>query len=347
MRIGIVGLGWAGRIHLEALRRLPEARIAGVADPAPAARAAAAGIPAYAEVDEMLAAEAPEAVVVATPPATHAEIAVACLRRGVHVLCEKPLALATWDALRMLQTANSVRRRLVVASKFRYVPAIQRARELLVAGELGDPIAFDISFCSPVDMRRRWNAQPEVSGGGVIRDNGCHAFDIASFLFGSPRRVLATRLKAMQEVAVEDSATMQVWATADVIGRIDVSWSLTPARESYLVVHGTRGSLEVGWRTSRLHRPGQAPLEIGGAYDKLGAHRDMLASFVGMIGNRCEPWISGSECLEVVAAVDAAYRSLESGSAEWVAIQGPRELGLVSRSTAAADEPAPDVAVVV
>jgi predicted dehydrogenase len=340
MRIAIVGLGWAGRIYLDALRSLPDVEIAAVTDIAPAARAAAtaAGLPAYAGVEEMLAAEAPVAVVLSTPPATHAAMAVECLRRGVHVLCEKPLALSTWDVLRMLQTANSVHRKLLVASKFRHVAEIQRARELLAAGDLGDPVAFEISFCSPVDMSRRWNAQPEVSGGGVIRDNGCHAFDIACYLFGNAHRVLATRLKSMQPVAVEDSATMQVWAGEDVIGRIDVSWSLTPARDSYLVVHGTRASLEIGWRSSRLHRPRQTPIDMGGAYDKLAAHRGMLACFVGAISDRSEPWISAPECLQVVAAVDAAYRSLESGTTEWVSIQGNRELSLISLSAPAAPD---------
>ena len=61
--------------------------------------------------------------------------------------------------------------------------------------------------------------------------------------------------------------------------------------------------------------------------------------YVGSIGNGSEPWISASECLQAVAAVDAAYRSLESGMAEWVAIQGSRELDLVSLSAPAAAYP--------
>jgi predicted dehydrogenase len=340
-RIGIIGLGRAGSIHLAALRSVPGAKLVAVCDDNPEARqwAEDAGIAAYESLDAMLADTRLHGVVVCTPPADHAAISLQCVAHGVHVLCEKPLALTTWDVLTMLQAATRAGRKVLVASKFRHVPEIDRARALLTAGELGEPVSFEISFCSPVDMHERWNAQPSLSGGGVIVDNGCHAFDIVSFLFGSIRRVHATRLKALQSLAVEDSATLQVWAGDGVIGRVDLSWSLSPPRDSYLVVHGSRGSIEIGWQGARLKRVGQDWRTVGGPYDKIGAHLAMLDRFVSSIKNRSEPWISASECLQAVAAVDAAYRSLESGSAEWVAIQGTRELDLVSLSAPAPDRP--------
>ena len=333
-RIAIIGLGRAGSIHLEALKAVPGAQVVAVCDASAEmrARAEAAGIAAYASPDAMLARASLDGVVVCTPPADHAAISTRCLAHGVHVLCEKPLALTTWDVLTMLQAANRAHRKVLVASKFRHVPEVSRARTLLAAGELGEPVSFEISFCSPVDMRERWNAQSSLSGGGVIIDNGCHAFDIVSYLFGSIRRVHATRLKSLQAVAVEDSATLQVWAGEGVVGRVDLSWSLAPPRDSYLVVHGSHGSIEIGWQGARLKRVGQAWRDIGGPYDKLGAHRAMNGCFVDSIDNGSEPWISASECLQTVAAVDAAYRSLESGTTEWVAIQGTRELDLVSLS---------------
>jgi predicted dehydrogenase len=340
-RLGIVGLGRAGSIHLDALQTLPGVQVVAVCDANAAARqrAEAAGITAYERLDAMLTGTDMHGVVVCTPPADHAAISLLCLSRGLHVLCEKPLALTTWDVLTMLQGANRAHRKVLVASKFRHVPEVLNTRALLAAGELGEPVSFEISFCSPVDMRERWNSQPTLSGGGVIVDNGCHALDIVSFLFGSIRRVHATRLKPLQSMPVEDSAVLQVWAGDGVVGRVDLSWSLAPPRDSYLVVHGSRGSIEVAWQGARLKRVGQEWRSIGGPYDKIGAHRAMHQRFVASIDNGSEPWISASECLQVVAAVDAAYRSLESGSTEWVAIQGPRELDLVSLSAPTADAP--------
>jgi predicted dehydrogenase len=338
-RIGIIGLGRAGQIHFDALRGLPEARVAAVCDLSPDSRrrAADAGVPAFESLEAMLAAAPLDGVVVCTPPADHAAITLRCLADGLHVLCEKPLALSTWDALTMLQAANRARRKVLVASKFRHVPEVRQAAALLAAGELGEPISFEISFCSPVDMRERWNVQPALSGGGVIVDNGCHALDIVSYLFGNIRRVHATRLRRLQPIEVEDSATLQVWAGDGVVGKIDVSWSLPAARDSYLVLQGSRAAIEVGWKGAFLRRTGEPPRAVGGAYDKLAAHQSMQRGFIGAIGNGTAPWISASECLQVTAAVDAAYRSLESGSTEWVAIQGPRELDLVSLSAPAAE----------
>lgn len=336
MRTGIVGFGRAAAFHLEAVRLVPDVEVVAACDPELEGRERAhkQGLRAYASLEAFLDQERLDAAIVCTPPSDHAEVVIACVERGLHVLCEKPLALSTWDVIRMLQTANHEQRKVLVASKFRHVPEVARVREMLAAGELGVPISFEISFCSPVDMSGRWNAQRCRSGGGVIRDNGCHAFDIVSFLFGSIRRVYATRLRALQPLAVEDSATVQVWADDDVIGKVDLSWSLAPPRDSYLVVHGSRGSVEVGWRTASVKLADQPRREIGGAYDKIEAHRIMHASFIESVDNGGRPWITATECLQVVATVDAAYRSLESGTSEWVAIQGARELSLVSLSTA-------------
>jgi predicted dehydrogenase len=339
-RLGIVGLGRAGGIHFAAAQGLPAAHVAAVCDADPAARerAVAAGVRAYATLDALLDGAALDGVVVCTPPADHADTTRRCLARGLHVLCEKPLALTTWDVLTMLQAANRAQRKVMVASKFRHVPEVAGARALLAAGEIGAPVAFEISFCSPVAMETRWNADPAHSGGGVIIDNGCHALDVVSYLFGSIERIQAARWRPVQALPVEDSATLQVWAGDGVLGRVDVSWSLDTARESYLVVQGERGTIEVGWRGARLRRHGGDWRALGGPYDKLGAHRAMLERFVAAMCGDQAPWISAAECLQVVAAVDAAYRSLGSGQAEWVAIRGARELDLVSLS-APADAP--------
>src|SRR5512139_3570629 len=174
MRVGIVGLGRIGGVHLEAWKSIPEAEVVAVCDTflTGRRRARTEGVLAYADLERMLDCEQLDAVSVCTPPADHAEVVTACLNKGVHVLCEKPLAVTTWDALTMLPAASRRRRQLLLATKFRHVPELALARELLASGELGDPITFEISFCSPVDMSRRWNSLPHRSGGGVIIDNG-------------------------------------------------------------------------------------------------------------------------------------------------------------------------------
>jgi predicted dehydrogenase len=320
MRIGIIGLGRAGAVHLAACAKVPDMNVVAVCDPCPTARATAAagGLHTYDQVSQMLDHEQLDAVIICTPPADHARLAIACLMRRLHVLCEKPLALSTRDVMQMFRAAHRNRRLLLVASKFRHVAEIRRMRDMMEAGELGEPVAFEVNFCAPLDMRGRWNAHRQRGGGGVIIDNGCHVFDLGSYLFGPIARVHATLLKPVQQLAVEDSAAVRIETTDRVIGTANVSWSLQPARDSYVVIHGSRGTAEIGWQATRLKRSGEDWHQVGGAYDKLEAHRDMCATFRDAMRGLCTPWISAQECVQNVAAVDAAYRSLRSGSWESV-----------------------------
>lgn len=324
MRVAIVGLGRAGLVHLEASRTVPGVELVAVYDPAPEARgtAAAAGIEAYTNLERMLSTERLDAVTICAPPADHAALALACLERGLHILCEKPLAMSTRDAVEMFDTARRHGRSLLVASKFRHVPEVNLVRDLIHSGKLGEPVSFAVSFCSPVDMSGRWNADPARAGGGVIIDNGCHAFDILYFLFGSVTRVHTTQLKPVQRLGVEDSATVRIWAGEGVIGNVDLSWSWSTGRDTYLVVQGTRGAVELGWHGSRLKLEGQEWRDIGKPYSKLDAHQRMHAHFLESLAAGREPWIHPLECVRAVAAVEAAYRSLHSGSWERVALRG-------------------------
>lgn len=320
MRVGVIGLGRAGQVHLDAWQKIEEVRVVAACDPAVSSRRRARqiGLAAYADPLAMLAREQLDAVSIASPPLHHAPIAIACMHAGVDVLCEKPLAINGRAALRMTDAAARSGRTLLLATKFRHVPDLVAARELIAAGEIGDPVAFEIDFSSPVDMSKRWNVRKGMSGGGVIIDNGCHAFDIVSFLFGTVTRVQATRLKPVQSVPVEDSATVLVAAERGLIGRIDLSWSLATGRQTYVTVYGSKGTIDIGWRGSKLKVIGKPERDIGPGYDKATAHELMMRAFVDVLQGRGEPWITAGEGLRTVAAVEAAYHSLRSGG--WVPV---------------------------
>jgi predicted dehydrogenase len=337
MRIGVIGVGRAGRIHLEAWRGVDGAQVVAIADRSPVVRRTARdeGLLAYGDPLDMIARESLDAVSVCTPPVFHAPVTVACLERNLDVLCEKPLALNGREALKMLRTAARLKRHLVLATKFRHVPDLVRARELINQGAIGEPVAFEIDFSSMVDMSGRWNARRTIAGGGVVIDNGCHAFDIVAFLFGTVSRVHATRLKPLQTIGVEDSATVLVAAGQGLIGRIDLSWSLATGRETYVTVYGSRGTIEVGWKGSRLRRMNEPAVAIGNGYDKLEAHRLMLTAFRDLAAGEGRPWITPGEALRTVAAVEAGYRSLRSGGWSAVDMMGMRERRAVAQEASA------------
>jgi predicted dehydrogenase len=321
LRVGIVGLGRAGLVHLEAWRSVPGVHVAAVCDPSAAvvAAARAQGLLACSDPDTMWTTVPLDAVSIAAPPAFHAPLAITAMERGLDVLCEKPLAIQGPAAMRMMQAAARTGRHLLLATKFRHVRDLAAARGLLAAGAIGDPVAFEVDFSSRVDMAGRWNARRSVSGGGVIIDNGCHAFDIVAFLFGTVTRVQATCLRQAQGLPVEESASVMVEVTRGLIGRIDLSWSLATQRETYVMIHGTKGTIDIGWRRSRLRRHGRPPQPLrGGLYDKQASHAAMMAAFVEVVSGARRPWISPGECLRTVAAVEAAYHSVRSGG--WVPV---------------------------
>src|SRR4029453_2491953 len=300
---------------------VPGVHVAAVCDPLPDAvtTARAEGLLALTDPGELFADGGLDAVSIAAPPAQHAPLAIAALERGLHVLCEKPLAIQGPAAMRMIQASARTGRQLLLATKFRHVPDVVAARGLIAGGAIGEPLAFEIDFSSRVDMACRWNAPRSVGGGGVIIDNGCHAFDIVAFLFGTVTRVHATCLKPLQALPVEDSATVLVEVTRGLIGRIDLSWSLATQRETYMMIHGTEGSIDLGWRQSRLRLHGRRPrLLNAGRYDKHASHAPMMQAFVGGTAGKRRPWISPGECLRTVAAVEAAYHSVRSGG--WVPV---------------------------
>src|SRR5262245_44506511 len=187
IRFGLVGAGGIARAYVEALAATEEARLVAVADTrfeAAAALAASCGADAFHSHHELGDQGGCEAVIVSTPPRFHAEVTLDLLGRGIAVLCEKPLSISQEAARSMIDGAARAGIHLAMASKFRYVPALAAARQLVMDGAIGELIQVENAFSGRIDMSRRWNSDPWVSGGGVIIDNGTHSADIVRFLAG-------------------------------------------------------------------------------------------------------------------------------------------------------------------
>ena len=122
MRLGLIGAGGIAQTYVQALAATASAELVGVADvrgEAAEALAERAGVPAYRTYDDLLVCEGCEGAIVCTPPSTHPEICCDLLDRGMHVLCEKPLAISPDEAQRMVAAAERSDARLTMSSKFR------------------------------------------------------------------------------------------------------------------------------------------------------------------------------------------------------------------------------------
>jgi predicted dehydrogenase len=322
MRIGIIGAGNIGKAYAMAVAPSPLISLTAVCDTNEDQRGALGSTTGAAEFDshESLAeSELCEAVIVATPPSTHAAVTVACLERGLDVLCEKPFTLNVETAHRMFEAAASEHQLLAMASKFRYVSDIAQARDLIRSGVIGSPTMIDITFASHVDMSNRWNSVAAISGGGVLVDNGTHAVDIIRYLVGPIRRVSAMRGRSEPSGGVENTAIILAETDCHTIASTEISWSISPHNESYAVIHGTEGTITVGWSGS-FHRPAEGGdwVSFGTGYSKMGALRSNVENFAGARWGYEALRITTADVLASVSVVEGAYRAIESR--KWVDI---------------------------
>jgi len=189
LRVGIVGCGYATTDrHLPALGRIAEAEVVAIADMDEAATrrvAAEWGVPrSYATVDELVADDGVDVVAVCTPPAHHAEAAVAALDAGKHVLVEKPLAASLEDAEELVRRASGANQAATIGFNLRWHAQVRRARELIRSGRIGTVQYVHTAFTDPILQRQRmsdWRRR-RSSGGGALLDKATHHFDLWRFL---------------------------------------------------------------------------------------------------------------------------------------------------------------------
>ncbi len=189
VRIGVIGLG-IGRTHLQHFRALDGVEIAAVADvdgELAAQLGARYGAKPYADGVAMMAAERLDAVSVCTPPRSHAPLVVAAARRGLHVLCEKPMAPTLADCDAMIEATQKAGVTLMLGFKKRYAPAYSFLKER--EPEWGPPrIALCRYQLGPVAKGWFWD---EADGGGPLVENTAHCLDVLRYLFGDARTVYA------------------------------------------------------------------------------------------------------------------------------------------------------------
>jgi predicted dehydrogenase len=231
LAVTIVGAGGIGKVRARSIQASGQARIAAVAD-VDAGRAGELAAPyaARATADWREAVSRPEvdAVVVATPTKFHAEIAIAALEAGKHVLCEKPLARTAAEARSIVEAARRASRVLKTGFNYRHLAHVGKARELLAAGAIG-PVYFLRSrygHGGRPGYERHWCTSADLSGGGVLQEQGIHIVDLVRVLLDEPCRVLAEMPRYFWDFPeVEDNCFCLFETPQRQLAQIHVSWS--------------------------------------------------------------------------------------------------------------------------
>lgn len=319
---GLVGAGGIAQSYLQVFPGLEEAEIAAVADVRPDAATSAAealGCEAYGSWQELAERATLDAVLICTPPDTHAEIALHFLERDVAVLCEKPFTIDLGSARELAAASEAHDTLLTMASKFRYVQDVIRAKSILASGILGDIILFENVFASRAEMSHRWNSDPAVSGGGVLIDNGTHSVDIVRYFLGPIVDVLAIEGKRVQSLEVEDTVQLFVQAHSGARGTIDLSWSLDKQRDAYIEIYGSNGTVRVGWKESKYRQATSHDWVVfGSGYDKVAAMRAQVVNFCRALRGEEHLLITAEDAIASVGVIEKAYDSLERS--RWVPV---------------------------
>lgn len=263
--VGIIGAGQIARFHVEAIASAG-GRVVTIADPHEAAGrflAARANAVYVAEVEALLTSPDIQAVIVATPNASHFSLAMAALDAGKDVLCEKPMTTSEADSWRLVQAASARPDQIFqVGYMKRYSPGFLLLRDLLP--RIGEVVCADFQVMAsrqPTAIES-WYRRPDQSGGGILTHSGSHLIDVMRFLLGEPVRVDA-RVHEAPDVPGLDLATQAlidlengvsvhfsaISAPAAILGHSGEGW------EEIVDVTGTRGRV----RLSSPNWQGTAP----------------------------------------------------------------------------------------
>lgn len=314
LRFGLVGAGGIAQAYAQAFAESDCCELVAVADvreDAAMAMAEIVGGDSFSEYQALSAFEL-DAVIIATPPDSHTEIGCFFLERGTPVLCEKPLCITVAEAESMIQAAERNHVLFTMASKFRYCEDVVKAKGILTSGMLGDVLQFENAFTAKVDMSRRWNSDAEISGGGVLIDNGTHSVDIIRYFLGAIESVLAIDAGGTIGLGVDENVKMFAKTRNNITASVDLTWGINKELPYFVSIYGTNGTLHVGWRESKYKLNSNPDWTVfGKGYDKTASFKGKIENFANALTGSDELYIKPADALASVQVIEAAYNSLK------------------------------------
>lgn len=310
LKIGLVGCGGIGAVHARSWAGVENARIVAAcdADRERAEAAAGDGTP-YSDWDAMLANEQLDAVDLCTPPNLHAEVAVGALKRGLPVLCEKPLARTPEEARRICEAAGSSGAILMTAFCHRFHPPVEHVRALIDDGSLGRILMFRNRFGGRLaGMEHRWFSNAEIAGGGALMDTSVHSVDLFRHLVGEVKQAASAVASFHPDIrGVEDSGVMLLRSEDGALGVIEASW-MTPWSANVVEVYGEKGAAVIDYDTgaTRVRLEGAADWTRAetGSGDRFAAE---VGHFAAVVRGEETPRVTGLDGLRAVEVIYQAY----------------------------------------
>ena len=334
VRIAAIGCGFFARNHLMAWHHMPEAELVAICDlDAARARDAAAlcGEPAiYTDAERMLAETRPDAVDIITTMETHERLVELCARHRIPVICQKPFAPDLATVRRIVARADEAGIPLMVHENFRFQSPMIELRRLLDDQAIGRPVSAWLSWRTGFEV---FKGQPYLAKVDrlILLDLVIHVFDLARYLFGDARRLLARTQQVTPGIVGEDGATCLVEHVDGTVALVACSYhsqlSPDPFPETLLRIEGTAGRLELGLgydltitTAAGTTRRNIAPIPPDWGDPTWAMVQESVLNtqrhFVAALRTGREPATSGHDNARTFAMVEAAYRSAASDG--WV-----------------------------
>ncbi len=337
LRIAILGAGTMGRRHIEYVNASDDCHLVAIGDPdaRTAQLAAHNDVPHFHDEIETLDLAAPDGAIIAAPTQLHEELALACIRRGIVPLVEKPVTATPAEGRRLVQEADAAGVPVLVGHHRRYHPRIRRLWELVKGGAIGSLIGVSLLWAV-----KKPDAYYDIlwrtrTGGGPVLINLIHEIDTLRYICGEITSVYAATSSATRGFEVEDAAAITLTFAAGVVGSILLSdaapspWSYeltmfenpsySHVDENCAFFFGTEGSLAFPrmelWRYPPTANAGwEQPLERDQHdppnSDPLAAQ---LAHFCRVIRREEPPLVSGEEGVRTLEATQAVLTSGAEG----------------------------------
>lgn len=247
VRVGILGVGFMGTMHFNTYRAYRRARVVALADTDPkklkgdwssiagniedkrAARVDLSGIRLYSKPDELFADPDVDVVDITLPTFLHARYAIAALKAGKHVVCEKPMALTVAECSRMMAAAARARRFLMVGHCIRFWPEYKVLKDIVASRKYGKVLAatFWRKSATPTWSWKNWLMADERSGGAVV-DLHIHDTDFVNYLFGLPRAVFSRGFVGVATKSAIDHVVTQYLYDDGPVVVAEGGWAMAP-----------------------------------------------------------------------------------------------------------------------
>jgi predicted dehydrogenase len=323
INLGIIGLGHAGRQQLRATSSIASINVVALAEVSPHPDLVERrDIPLYQDWHELLTDPAIGAVSICLPHYLHAEVAIAALRAGKHVLLEKPLASSLEEAQRIVEAARVAGRVLMVEMTHHFYPPLRAGRDLIQSGRLGHIYAVEDRIIEAIPPGRLppWMLQRQFAGGGVALTNGIHMLDRITWMCGQPLRFHSGVAGWTYQLGdIEDTAAMQLSLADGTPVAFLAAWPHGSGLDDELTIYGSEGTLRIwawrGWRFEPIQpNAGEAEEHTGYRPDDDRAARarigmsGALAEFAGAIAEGRTPDPAPEQVLAAQAIVEEFYR---------------------------------------